>query len=799
MTGKRMKLSDVEVGAAARVKEIATDGELKRRLLDMGLTERTHVKCLFRSAGGDPTAYMVRNTVVAIRREDAELITVTVLPKQPEEALPRSPSKCKNNIDKCPETRIIAIGGNPNVGKSTIFNGLTGMRQHTGNWPGKTVSNARGSYTQDGITYTLVDIPGTYSLMAHSAEEEVARDFICFGAPDLTVVVCDATCLERNLNLVLQTIEITDRVLVCINLMDEARRKCIEIDKNRLSQELGVPVVTLCARNKRELAEVQAAIAEYSRKGTEASALQVKYSPVIEEAISVVQESILPHVKNLPPRWLALRLLEGDESLEKSIATHLGTDLREIPQVSQAIAEAQALLCGVSDPSQADTGVLKDQLKDEIVSAIYKRAEEICDVCLSLGNPQYQKKRLKLDSILTGKITGSLIMLGLLAIIFWLTITGANYPSELLSNVLFRVQDYLMDFMHWLHAPDWLSGALVLGVYRTLAWVVSVMLPPMAIFFPLFTLLEDLGYLPRVAFNLDRHFKKCSACGKQGLSMCMGFGCNAVGVTGCRIIDSPRERLIAILTNNFVPCNGRFPTLIAIISMFFITSASGFGATVLSAAVLTLLILLGIAATFLSSAILSKTFLKGMPSAFTLELPPYRPPQVGKVIVRSVLDRTLYVLGRAVKVAAPAGLVIWLLANIHVGGANLLTHCSDFLDPLGSLMGLDGVILMAFILGFPANEIVIPIAIMAYTSAGTLTDFTSLTSLQELLTANGWTVTTALCTVLFSLMHWPCSTTLLTIRKETGSMKWTALAALLPTLFGFVTCCLVAFIGNLIF
>ena len=374
-----------------------------------------------------------------------------------------------------------------------------------------------------------------------------------------------------------------------------------------------------------------------------------------------------------------------------------------------------------------------------------------------------------------------------LAIVFWITIVGANYPSELLSNFLFSAEDKLRGLFIYLGAPEWLRGALVEGVYRVLAWVVAVMLPPMAIFFPLFTLLEDSGYLPRIAYNLDKPFKKCNACGKQALAMCMGFGCNAAGVVGCRIIDSPRERLLAILTNNFVPCNGRFPTIITLISIFFI-SASGIAASAASALLLTAVILFGIFMTFAVTKLLSRTLLKGVPSSFTLELPSYRRPQIGKVIVRSIFDRTLFVLGRAVSVAAPAGLVIWLFANVQVGDVSLLKACADFFDPFAQLFGLDGVILIAFILGFPANEIVVPIIIMAYMSSGALTEMGSLTEMQALLTANGWDTATAVSVILFSLMHWPCSTTLMTVKKETGSLKWTFLAAALPTACGLTVC-----------
>ena len=387
-------------------------------------------------------------------------------------------------------------------------------------------------------------------------------------------------------------------------------------------------------------------------------------------------------------------------------------------------------------------------------------------------------------------------MILLLLGIFWLTIVGANYPSQLLSAGLFWLGDRLGELMNTLGAPEWLNGLVVDGAYKVLAWVVSVMLPPMAIFFPLFTLLEDSGYLPRVAYNLDKPFKRCCACGKQALTMAMGFGCNAAGVVGCRIIDSPRERLIAILTNNFVPCNGRFPMILNIITIFFLGAACGGFSSILSAAILTGFILLGIAMTFAVSKILSKTILKGVPSSFTLELPPYRKPQFGKVIIRSIFDRTLFVLGRAAAVAAPTGLLIWFLANVTVGDLSILRHITDFLDPFGRLLGLDGVILAAFILGLPANEIIVPIIIMTYLCEGSLLEMDSLTQLHELLTANGWTIITAINVILFSLFHWPCSTTLMTIKKESGSLKWTFAAFIIPTIVGMGLCFLVNLIGG---
>ncbi|MCL2081042.1 MAG: ferrous iron transporter B [Oscillospiraceae bacterium] len=600
---------------------------------------------------------------------------------------------------------VIALGGNPNVGKSTLFNGLTGLRQHTGNWPGKTVATAYGYCSYDQKEYIVVDLPGCYSLAAHSAEEEVARDFIRSGQADAVIIVCDATCLERNLYLALQTMEITPNVVVCVNLMDEAEKKKIKPDLTAISEKLGVPVVGTTARGK---------------KGLDA---------LMRAAVQVIE--------NPKPRG----------PLDIQYGGHDGD-----------------------------------------AAALVSAAEEICRGSITFGDRDYIKNDTKTDRFITGKWTAFPIMLLALLAVFWLTITGANYPSRLISSLLFWGEEKLLLFFMWLNAPDFLTEMLVLGIYRVLAWVVAVMLPPMAIFFPLFTLLEDVGFLPRVAFNLDKCFKKCRACGKQALTMCMGFGCNAAGVIGCRIIDSPRERLIAIITNNFVPCNGRFPTFIAIISMFFAGASAGSGAALPSAALLTCFIVLGVVTTLIVSNILSKTALKGVPSSFTLELPPYRRPQIGKVIIRSIFDRTLFVLGRAAAMAAPAGLVIWLMANTAVGGVTLLARCSGFLDPFANHLGLDGVILLAFILGFPANEIVIPIIIMAYMAEGSILELSSLSALKQLLTDNGWTWITAVSVMLFSLLHWPCSTTCLTIRKETQSLKWTLVSILVPTLAGIAVC-----------
>ncbi len=692
--------------------------------------------------------------------------------------------------DLLPNEKIIALAGNPNVGKSTVFNGLTGLRQHTGNWPGKTVSNAQGIYRHKDSPYLLVDLPGTYSLMANSQEEEIARNFICFGEPDVTVIVADATLLERNLNLVLQVLEITGRAVLCVNLMDEAKKKKITVDIGVLSKRLGIPVVGTSAREGKGLGQLMDAVHDAAHASDAASPLRVTYREEIEQAARMLAPAlsrILP--ENIPGRWAALRLLDGEETLVYGLKEYLGFDVLQDDAVREQLNKAAEYL--------DSCGITQTMLRDEIAVSTVRLCERIAGEAVVLKDGRYHDRDRRIDKILTSRLTGIPIMVLLLFLIFWITITGANVPSGLLADGFFSLIAPLNSLLNSLSFPAWLIGLLVDGVYKTLAWVVSVMLPPMAIFFPLFTLLEDLGYLPRIAFNLDNFFAKAGAHGKQALTMCMGFGCNACGVTGCRIIDSPRERLIAILTNNFVPCNGRFPTLIAVITMFF-AAAGGLTGGLNATLILTGVVVLGVVMTLATSKLLSKTLLKGVPSSFQLELPPYRRPQIGKVIVRSMLDRSLFVLGRAVSVAAPAGLIIWLLANMQIGGLSVLAHCAGFLDPFARLMGLDGYILMAFILGLPANEIVIPLLLMSYLSQGSLTDFESLAQLRTLLVNNGWTWLTAVCVMLFSLMHWPCGTTLWTIQKETKNTGWTLAAFLIPTVAGIAACMLTAGIARLI-
>ena len=679
------------------------------------------------------------------------------------------------NIKQKENSYVVALAGNPNTGKSTVFNYLTGLKQHTGNWPGKTVAKAEGYYEFKDSTIKIVDLPGTYSLLSNSEEEEIARDYICFNDPDIVVVVADATSLERNLNLFIQISEITEKAILCVNLIDEAEKNNIKIDLDLLSKELNANLVSSSARNGVGIEELKEAIfKEITLKDSKKNA--INYDSPIEKAIEEI-EIILDETLEVPKRkkrWIALRILEGNTSILKSLYNKYNIQEKYINMISK-----------IKDELNKN---YKDELvEDIIIKSIIKEAERIGNKVVK-GGEEYTDFQRKIDKILVSKSTGIPIMIMTLLIVLWITITLANYPSEMLANMFAHGEIYIRDFFSGLNLPPWISGILIDGIYVTLAWVISVMLPPMAIFFPMFTLLEDSGYLPRIAFNLDKCFKKCCACGKQALTMCMGLGCNAAGIIGCRIINSPRERIIAILTNAFMPCNGRFPMLISIAAIFIGGISVGIKESFISALTVTIVIILGVLMTLLVSKILSKTILKGMPSNFILELPPYRKPQVGKVIVRSIFDRTLYVLGRAIAIAAPAGAVIWIFSNIMIGDASILTICADYLSPLANAIGVDGYILMAFILGLPANEIVMPIIIMSYLRATTMLELDNLYELKELLVANGWTILTAINVMILCLMHYPCGTTLWTIKKETKSFKWTALSFLIPTVAGIVIC-----------
>lgn len=572
--------------------------------------------------------------------------------------------------------------------------------------------------------------------------------------------------------------EITNNVILCVNLLDEAKKKKIKIDLDKLSSELGIPVVGTTARKKKTLTNLIKTLEKVCNGNIKPNPKKVRYSKDIEKSISEIS-NILEVETSLPKqlyRWVSLKLLDGEPKILNSIQENFSIDINKFDAFKK----------------------LNENFKDVIVSSIMDKAEKICKKVCTFENENYSSRDRKIDKILTSKYLGFPIMILFLGLIFWLTIVGANYPSQILFSLFEWIQEKLFLFVNWIGIPEWISNMLILGIYQTLTWVISVMLPPMAIFFPLFTILEDLGYLPRIAFNMDGFFKKCCCTGKQMITMCMGFGCNAAGCVGCRIINSPRERLIAIITNNFVPCNGRFPFLIAVATIFIAGTMNGIGATFISTLAVIFVILLGIFLTLLISKILSKTILKGMPSSFVLELPPYRKPQFGKVFIRSIFDRTLFVLGRAVSVAAPAGLVIWLFANIGFQDMSLLDIIANFLTPLANLMGLDGYILTAFILGIPANEIVLPIILMCYMGNGSLVNLEDTYQIGQILINNGWTMLTAINVMIFTCLHFPCATTLLTIKKETGSLKWTLLSFIIPTVCGVLICMLTTLIYNLV-
>ncbi len=740
----------------------------------------------------------------------------------------------KLGVDMADWDYVVALAGNPNTGKSTVFNALTGLRQHTGNWPGKTVARAEGGFHAGDAGYKLVDLPGTYSLLATSFDEEIARDFILFGKPDVTVVVVDATRLERNLNLALQVMEITDRVVICLNLMDEARRHGLEVDHRRLARDLGVPVVPTSARYGEGLDELLQAVEEVASGEFAGRPLRVGgKSPALEEVVSELAGKIGEAFPGLPnTQWVALRVLDGDDTIREAIGSgelatlqeHLSAPPSETPVFAgegneqNSAARAGGTESRVSYPAGAAVLDLVADLRwragpdfhQALMEGIYTEAARLADRAVTRADdtPRFDLDRA-IDRLVTSRHFGIPLMLALLTLVFWITIAGANVPSKMLATLLIdNGYVWLRDGAAALGIPWWISGFFIDGMYLATAWVIAVMLPPMAIFFPLFTLLEDFGYLPRVAFNLDRTYSRAGAHGKQALTAVMGFGCNAAGVIATRIIDSPRERLIAIITNNFSLCNGRWPTQILIASIFVGALAPAYLGGVISALAVVAVAVLGILLSFLTSWVLSRTVLRGEVSTFHLELPPYRPPRVLRTIYTSLIDRTIYVLWRAIVFALPAGAFIWLVSNVNIVGVSVAEHVINLLNPLGIFVGLSGIILLAYIVAIPANEIVIPTILMLIVlvnpvagfgeGAGVMFELDDQAATAQILEAGGFTLLMAINLMLFSLIHNPCSTTIYTIYKETGSARWTAVASLLPVAMGFGICFVVAQVWRIV-
>ena len=616
--------------------------------------------------------------------------------------------------------------GNPNVGKSSLFNTLTGLHQHTGNWTGKTVGCTVGALkcadrkirkNQKKTTMSreapilLGDLPGCYSLIPQSSEEQAALDFIYAHEVCGAVVVCDAAHLERTLQPAFQLAELIpkDRIILCVNLIDELENTNLTVDISALEDLSGFHVITTSARSGHGVSELAGEI----RKSSE------------RMGIRILRKKLNPGVY---------------------------------------YAEA---------------------------------ASECCRKCL---RPSEVTKRRPsewksvLDRIVTGKWTAVPTALVFLALILWLTIWGANIPSAWLDSMLTKAGDYLSRMKLWTYCPPWVSGMLIDGVYRTAATVTSVMLPPMAIFFPLFTLLEDFGFLPRIAFNFDRCFNGCHTCGKQALTMCMGLGCNAAGVTGCRIIGSQRERLIAVLTNSLMPCNGKFPTILLMCSCGIMLSYGGTSLpsglnALLCSIMVTVLLVLCIVLTLGVSRLLSECLHEGKHTVFILELPPYRMPVISQVLIRSLLDRTVYVLGRALSVAGPMGAVIWLLSNLKLaGGESIIQWLSDVLDPVGQLMCVNGAVIVALILSLPANELTLPIMLMICRGGVSAACEPTTEELMKLLPTIGWDLWTTMAFMILFVFHVPCSTTLITMYRETGKKRYVLLGAVIPLSLGAAMC-----------
>ena len=674
-------------------------------------------------------------------------------------------------------TFTVALAGNPNVGKSTLFNTLTGMHTHTGNWAGKTVESTAKEIELSGRRVRLVDTPGSYSLFAHSDEERISAEYLSFGGADSVIVVCDALSLRQSIGLALQIRETGAPITLAVNLMDEAKRQGVSVDISALSAEIGACCVGTVAHKRKTLS----ALIDCALAPQENLTVAVRYDSSIEGAIKIIEDAIGDRVDAIRRRFYALRLIDGNEEIKNRIVSVLA-DVG-ITDISDAIDGAFELLKAQN--------ISMCECRDMIAAAVVCEADRICAAVVKRHAKQGMSR---LDKILTGRVSAYPLMLLFLCVVLYITLFLASYPSDFLAWFFTVSEGWLASLFDRISLWGWLSDLLLLGVYRTLGMVVAVMLPPMAIFFPLFALLEDSGYLPRIAYNLDRPFACSGACGKQSLTMCMGLGCNAVGIVGCRIIDSERERRLAIVTNSLMPCNGRLPMMITVITVM-LHFLSGKAPIALVSLFMTFLVLLAVLVTFLVNFLLSKTLMRGRGGAFTIELPPYRRPRFFAVIFRALYEKCTSVLLRATAVAAPMGAVIFLLANITVGDKSLIAHAAGALDPIGRVFGMDGAILLAFILGIPANEIVIPVLLVIYSATGAIGMDMDQAEIGSILAANGWGVITAACCTVFALFHWPCSTSIITVYKETRSIRDTALAVLVPTAAGLILCFLINAVG----
>ena len=617
--------------------------------------------------------------------------------------------------------------GNPNVGKSTVFNALTGLKQHTGNWSGKTVDAAFGKYTYNNIEHKIIDLPGTHAVNSCFSEEEVTGTEIMLGSKDsqesvcrsTTIIIGDGTSLERSIGLALDYLEkCGNNAIFCVNLCDIAKKKGIEINFEKLQKTLGIPVIGISAKKKSDINSLKTLIDDFM----------------------------------LNPKNIKIKSgLDGD-------AVNFKND------------------CSSS------------------ISGRMQTAKKIMNECVKYTKDQNEKNfEYKFDKILTSKRYGIPIMILCLGFILWLTICGANYPSDLLAKLFGFLKPYVEGFFVYLHFPQFLIGILCDGVYETVTWIIAVMLPPMAIFFPLFTLLEDFGFLPRIAFNLDKCYARTNMSGKQCLTQCMGLGCNCVGVVGARIMPNETQRTVAILTNSLMPCNGRFALLIAMSTIFIGGSMAVQVSGVIPMLCVLFLICLSVVVTWCVSYCRTKTIYKNDNEIFALELPEYRKPEIAKTLIISLVNRTAKIVGRALLVSAPTGALVWLMANIQIDGITLLSYASNALDPFGRFLGVDGFIILAFILSLPANEITLPILVMGYLATGSMTEISDMETLKNILTANGWTIVTAINMMLLTLYHSPCITTLLTIYSETKSLKTVALSIVIPCVVGILLCLLVKY------